>query len=94
MSLKKTATKRKKKSEKLAKTRRAENLFVAPVALVISPILLSILISKQNMTVKYLKVPSEEKTERPKKEDALKMYFMLITIEKNTNLRRTLTIKK
>jgi hypothetical protein len=72
---KKTAIRKSKKLEKPEKIKRAENLFVALAGLDTCLILHFTLISRLNMMEKYHKAPSEVKMVRPKKEDALKMYF-------------------
>ncbi len=55
---------------------------MAHVGLDISPILHSTPILRPNMTGKFHKVRSEERMERPKKEEDLKMYLSLLSKRK------------
>lgn len=73
MSLKKTVIRKKRKLGRPVKISKAENSFVVHVVSDICHILLYIRISRQNMMVKSLRVPFEERMERPKKEADLKM---------------------
>lgn len=78
MSLKRTLIRKKRKLERLVKISKAENSFVVHAASGICHILLYILTSRQNMMAKFLRVPFEEKMERLKKEEDLKMYFFFL----------------
>ena len=72
MYLRRTAIRRKKKSGKRGKTKRGGRTFVAHVASGIFHILHFTPISRQSMTDRYQKEPSEAKMVRLKKEVDLK----------------------
>jgi hypothetical protein len=82
-SPKRTAIRKSKKCEKPEKIKRAENLFVALVASDTCLTLPSTLTSRPNMVEKYLKEPSEAKTERPRKEEDPKTYVSFYEREKH-----------